>query len=66
MNFASALFAMERGHKVQRSHWHGYWESKDGEIIIHCQDGRILNLRDSEDMIYTLRNISCDDWRIVD
>ena len=66
MNFASALFAMERGHKVRRSHWSGYWCIKNGELLIHCGDGQELNLRDSEDMIYTLRNISCDDWKIIE
>lgn len=66
MNFASALFAMERGHRVKRSHWSGYWAIENGELILHCRDGRVLNLRESEDMVYTLRNISCDDWEILD
>lgn len=65
MNFASAIFAMERGHKVRRHHWSGYWALENGELIIHCRDGRVLNLRESEDMVYTLRNMSCDDWEIV-
>ena len=25
MNFASAVFALVRGHKVKRRHWTGYW-----------------------------------------
>ena len=66
MNFASAVFAMERGHKVRRSHWGGYWRIENGELIMHCWDGRELNLRESEDMVYTLRNMSCDDWKIVE
>lgn len=65
MNFASALFAMERGHKIKRPHWDGYWRIENGEVLIHCGDGRELNLRDSEDMVYTLRNSSCDDWLII-
>ena len=65
MNFASALFSMLRGHKVRRSHWSGYWVIEHGELIMHCRDGLVLNLRDSEDMVYTLQNISCDDWEIV-
>lgn len=65
MNFASALFAMERGHKVRRSHWSGYWTIENEELIMHCRDGLVLNLRESDDMVYTLRNISCDDWEIV-
>lgn len=65
MNFASALFAMERGHKVKRPHWDGYWALEDGEVIIHCKDGQVLRLRDSIDIIYTLKNTACDDWVII-
>lgn len=25
MNFAGAIFALQRGHKVKRHHWSGYW-----------------------------------------
>lgn len=65
MPFASAILAMERGHKIRRSHWTGYWCLEHGEVIIHCKEGRILNLRDTEDMIYTLKNIASNDWEIV-
>lgn len=65
MNFASAIFAMECGRKVRRHHWSGYWKIKNGEVIICCKDGEVLNLRHSGDMIYTLKNMACDDWEIV-
>lgn len=64
-NFATALISMQRGHKVRRHHWAGYWEMKDNEVIIHTREGRVLNLRDTEDMTYTLSNISCDDWEVA-
>ena len=66
MNFSSALFSMLGGHRVSRGHWEGYWCIENGEIIMHLRDGRILNIRESEDMIYTIGNMLCDDWRIVD
>lgn len=66
MDFASAFISMQRGHKVARSHWAGYWCIEDEEIIMHCRDGRIINIRESEDMIYTISNMACNDWRIVD
>ena len=66
MNFASALFSMQRGHKVKRHHWTGYWTIENNEIIMHTYDNKIINIRDSIDMIYTVSNMACDDWEISD
>lgn len=66
MNFASALFSMQRGHKVKRHHWTGYWTIENNEIIMHTYDNKIINIRDSNDMIYTASNMACDDWEIAD
>lgn len=65
MNFASAFISMQRGHKVKRKHWDGYWAIENGEIIMHTRKGQIINIRDSEDMLYTVSNMACDDWEIV-
>lgn len=65
MNFASAFISMQRGHKVKRKHWDGYWVIENGEIIMHTRKGQIINIRDSEDMLYTVSNMTCDDWEIV-
>lgn len=66
MNFASAVFALQRGHKIKRKHWKGYWYFKDGELMIHLRTGEELNLRDSKDMMYTISNMACNDWEIVE
>ena len=66
MNFATAFISMQRGHKIARSHWKGYWCIEDDEIMMYCRDGRVLKLRDSEDILYTISNTACDDWHIVD
>ena len=29
-------------------------------------DGRVINIRDSEDITYTIENMACDDWTIAD
>lgn len=39
---------------------------EDGEVFIYTYDGRKLNVRESEGMIYTMSNIACDDWVIED
>lgn len=66
MNFASALISMQRGHKVRRHHWTGYWMISDNEIIMYTYNNEAINIRDSKDMLYTVSNMACDDWEIAD
>lgn len=66
MNFASALISLQRGHKIKRSHWGGYWKLEDGKVMMHTWDGKVINLLDTKDVMYTLSNIACDDWEIAD
>ena len=66
MNFASALISMQRGHKIKRHHWNGYWMIKDNEIIMYTYNNESINIRDSKDMLYTVSNMACDDWEIAD
>ena len=33
---------------------------------MYCHDGKKLNIRESEDILYTLENMACDDWEIAD
>lgn len=65
MNFASALFSLKRGFKIKRKDWIGYWQLEDGKVIIHCKDGRVFNLVDSEDILFTIEQMACDDWEVV-
>ena len=41
-------------------------ELDGNEVMMHCHDGRIINIRDSEDITYTIENMACDDWTIAD
>ena len=80
MNFAGAIFALQRGHKVKRHHWSGYWYlapistvTSDGygtdtipTIMMPTYDGREVDIRQTSDIIYTLSNCACDDWEIVE
>ena len=66
MNFASALFALRRGHKIKRKHWTGYWILENNEVYMHTFDGKVINIRESEDILYTLENMACNDWEIAD
>ena len=75
MNFAGAIFALQRGHKVKRHHWSGYWyltptrihyEHDVPTIMMHTYDGEEVDIRQTLDIIYTLSNCACDDWEIVE
>lgn len=65
MNFGKALEALKAGYKVKLPSWAGYWE-KDGDTVkMHCKDGRVLDIRETEDVFYTLAFIASDEWEVV-
>ena len=66
MNFASAFISLQRGHKIRRKHWKGYWILENNEIMMHCYDGRVINIKDTDDILYTISNMACNDWEIAD
>lgn len=68
MRFNEAFKAMKEGHKVKLPSWAGYWVyNPDGDRIwMHCKDGRVLEIRETEVLTYTLENICSDEWVIAD
>jgi hypothetical protein len=62
MKFEQALEGMKQGAKVKLPHWAGYWQLEDGNIKMHCKDGKVIDLKESEDILFTLGNILSDDW----
>lgn len=66
MNFKQALEVMKQGHKVKMPNFAGYWCIENGSIKMHCKDGRVLDIRETEDVFYTLGFITSDEWEIAD
>lgn len=33
---------------------------------MHCKDGKVLDIRESENMLYTLTNINSDNWKMIE
>jgi hypothetical protein len=68
MRFNEAFKAMKEGKKVKLPSWAGYWVyEEDGDRIwMHCKDGRVLEVRETETLTYTLGNICSDEWVIAD
>lgn len=65
MNFQKAYEALKQGAMIKCPEWAGYWKLEDDSIKIHCKDGRILDIRETEDVDYTLNFILRDDWEVV-
>ena len=74
MRFETALDAMKAGAKVKRPSWAGYWswDEKKETIRMHCRPEEsdtgepVLDIRDTQRVEYTLRNVLADDWIYAD
>ena len=59
LTFGEALEAIKRGKKVRLPEWVGYWYKKNGEIIVHKEDGEEVNTPWFKETIWR------EDWQIV-
>ena len=68
MQFLEALIEMKLGKKVKLPSWAGYWcwDKEKETIIMHCKDGKVMDIRETEKVEYTLRNVCSDEWVIAD
>lgn len=67
LNFTGALKALKEGHKVKLPSWDGFWQwdYEKETVMMHCKDGRIIDIRDMENVEFTLENIASSDWEIA-
>ena len=65
-DFSWAYKQMMDGKCVRRKDWAGYWYMQNGELYIQCANSILLNLRESDDMPFTLSNIAANDWVLVE
>lgn len=66
MKFSEAYEALKQGAKIKMPEWAGFWAMEDGNIKMHCKDGRVLDIRETEDIDYTLGFIMREDWILAD
>lgn len=53
------------GTPVKRKVWKGYWKYHYGKVEMHCKDGKVIDIKDSEDILFTISGILADDWEIA-
>ena len=75
MKFEEALKLMKLGAKVKLPSWGGYWcwDEEKETIMMHCRNedtdkgqGSILDIRETQRVEYTLKNVMSDEWIGVD
>ena len=75
MNFNQAFEAMKQGEKVKLPSWGGYWcwDAEKETIMMHCitkdadaGQGPVLDIRETQRVEYTLRDILSDEWVVAD
>lgn len=68
MKFEDALKAMNSGSKAKLPSWGGYWywSPEKETIIMHTKGGQELDIRETQNVVYTLQNILSDEWIIAD
>lgn len=66
MNFSQAYLAMRKGKRIRREPWEGYWAWEDGTIMMHCQNGDVIDIRQTANPSFTFDNIATNDWEIIE
>lgn len=68
MKFNAAFSYMKNGHRIAMPEWGGYWTWCDEAktVVMHTRHGAVVDIRDSEDMDYTLSFMLRDDWELLD
>lgn len=67
MKFKEAFELMKNAKvKIKLPSWGGYWCWENGTIMMHCKDGTVMDIRDTDKPEYTFGNICSDEWIIAD
>mgnify|MGYP003290396576 CR=1 FL=1 len=66
MDFKKAFELMKQGAKVKLPSWGGYWFWNGETIMMHCKNGAVLDIRETDRPEYTFSNICSDEWMIAD
>ena len=68
MKFSEAFKLMKLGAKIKLPSWGGYWRwDEDKEtVMMHAKDGKVLDIRETDRVEYTLGNVASDEWVVAD
>ena len=66
LDWKDAWWHMLNGEKIKRALWEGYWVWENNTIMMHCRDGSVCDIRQTDFVAYTFSNIAQRDWMVVE
>lgn len=66
LQWRDAWFHMLNGARIKRPLWEGYWAWENATIMMHCRDGSVQDILDTENPAYTFTNVAARDWMVVE
>lgn len=68
MKFSEAFKTMKEGRGVKLPSWGGYWcwDEESQTILMYTKDGDCLDIRETQNVEYTIANILSDEWIVAD
>lgn len=66
LSFREAWFQLLNGKKIKLPSWEGYWIWENNTIMMHCKDGKILDIRETDNPAFTFSNVASDKWQVVE
>ncbi|MFQ8731422.1 MAG: DUF2829 domain-containing protein [Enterocloster bolteae] len=67
MKFLEALNNMKKGIPMKLPSWGGFWcwDTNEETIIMYTKDNQRLDIRETQRVEYTLRNVMSDEWEVA-
>lgn len=68
MTFKAAYNYMKNdGKDIKLPEWGGFWRWNDEEktIMIHLRDGNIIDIRETDNLDFTMNFIFREDWEVI-
>lgn len=56
---------LKKGTPLKRKSWGGYWKWKNNTIMMHCKNGKVLDIRETDDVDFTMSNVLANDWEVA-
>lgn len=66
LSWKDAWWYLLNGEKIKRQLWDGYWVWENNTIMMHCRDGSVTDIRDTDFVAYTFSNVAQRDWMVVE
>jgi hypothetical protein len=65
MQFSEVWPALLSGAKIRLPHWKGYWVWENSTIMMHCADGSVIDIRETDNVAFTFDNVASHCWEII-